>query len=31
LDKVYYDTTMERLNEGIGEFFEWLKFIIKIV
>lgn len=22
LDKVYYDTTMERLNEGIGEFFE---------
>ena len=22
LDKNYYDTTMERLNEGIGEFFE---------
>jgi DNA modification methylase len=22
LDKVYYDTTMERLNESIGEFFE---------
>lgn len=22
LDKVYFDTTMERLNEGIGEFFE---------
>ena len=22
LDKVYYDTTMERLNEGVGEFFE---------
>lgn len=22
LDKVYYDTTMERLNDGIGEFFE---------
>lgn len=22
LDKVYYDTTMERLNEGIGDFFE---------
>ena len=22
LDKVYYDTTMERLNEDIGEFFE---------
>ena len=22
LDKVYYDTTMDRLNEGIGEFFE---------
>ena len=22
LDKVYYDTTLERLNEGVGEFFE---------
>ena len=22
LDKVYYDTTMERLNEGVGDFFE---------
>lgn len=22
LDKVYYDTTMSRLNEGVGEFFE---------